>query len=194
MVPKSAFEQGHRVDDAQHSRLGWRFTLRDLFLAVLTVAVLVGWGVNIYRDANRSRTAFFDSINWNDDVHNAVKDLGGSQMPHQEEKFWQFGNGDGYRFEEYRLALAETQHDQFMDALKLRVRDRIVAGNCIDDFATVGLKQNYDGQWFISGYHRGSSSGRVLVNLLRQTKDEVLLFILVYEGRKPRGEQGNQTF
>jgi hypothetical protein len=171
------------MNAAKPAFVSLRFTLRELFLAILAVAAFLGWGLMVYRDANRQRTPFFNSVDWGTEVLDALRDFGESQYPHQEEWFGIRGNGDGYCFCQYRIALAPQQYDSFMKATSKRVQDKIAANDCIVDHHDIGFEED-GGQWFAVDYHRNSIAGSAQFRLAPSIDGKVKLRILAFEGRK----------
>jgi hypothetical protein len=166
----------------QPSTFSWRFTLRELFLAILAIAAFLGWGLSIYRDAYQQRTPFFD--NWDAEVKEAIDNFGEPQFPLEEEGFGQLGKGSGYYYEQYKFKLAASQTNAFMDAYQKRIRDRMTTYQCAVDDENKGFDHG-GGQWFWIGYHRNALAGSARVSIAPLPMDEARLSILIYEGRKP---------
>jgi hypothetical protein len=152
---------------------------------MLTLATLLAWGLTVYRGASNRRTAFFDSLDVNAELSAAISTLDGARIVNREERFCEFSNRDGYILERYALKMDQSQYDEFMDALKLRIRDRIDAAGCTDDFQTGRLKKDFEGESFVTGYQHNWTVGKVVAILDRPVGDQITLTILVHEGGEP---------
>jgi len=168
------------MDAGKPPSTGWRFTLRELFLATLTVAVLLGWGTTLYRHANQGRTPFFE--NWDADIIGALEGFGEPQLPHQEEWFGGNRKGSGYWFEQYRFKLHSSQADGFMKAYEKRICGRINSFHCGPAEVARGL--DHDGPFIWVGYQHNSIEGSLHVKLIPYAPGEARLRILLFEGRK----------
>jgi len=164
------------------SILSWRFTLRELFLAILAIAAFLGWGLSLYRDAYQQRSPFFDTFEF--DVLETLQDVNQPQFPLQEQSFGQRGKGSGYHFEQFCFKLAPSQTGPFMDNYRKRICEQMTKQGCTVDDDHQGF-EHHNVQWFAIGYHHRSLAGSVRVTIAPSPNDEAQLSILIYEGRKP---------
>jgi len=165
---------------------GWRFSLRELLLLMLTLAAFIGWAAVLYRSARLKPTKFFtENESWQSDVAAVLDELGEPQfsgaagtMMHSE------GTAATQRTFVFRIPLAPDKIGSFLAGFQKRVRSKLSAAGCKLAGEAGGLGAN---QVKVMGYSKDSLFGTVQLCVGPAGSDRVTVVLTVAE------QQGSST-
>src|SRR5688572_29716898 len=105
----------------------WRFSLRELLLVMLVIALLLGWGRSLYLAYKPLRpTAFAQNFDVNTDIDEIRLELGETSRTFARRGSSSSHGPQGYerRFEHY-VSIPAPKREAFMSALQQRVKERL---------------------------------------------------------------------
>jgi hypothetical protein len=168
----------------------WRFSLRELLLAMLAIGAFSGWGVLLYERFQRFEPTDFylKQSDWQQEsIAAARKETGETESS---DLGWTSTNTWGPSAVEsttaYRVRISKAHNDAFVQALEARISDRLTTSGCqMRGFAGSDSGHN---QALIVGYRAEGVAGVVDVCFFPSDGSHARLVITVHEQRAPSGD------
>jgi hypothetical protein len=172
-------------------RSRWRFSLRELLLAMLAVAAFLGWGGLLYQQFQFFEpTAFFTGCpDLRAEVIAALQHAGvdnprilPNPITHSE------GRSAAHRTIVYYLPLSDSNRTAFAQNFQKQLRDRLSENGCKMQGNSSGNSNANEA--FIFGYRCGSIDGGIDVCLLKADEEHVRMIVTMEEERAWREGRG----
>jgi len=172
----------------QHSP--WRFSLRELLLAMLAIGAFSGWGMLLYERFRRFEPTdfFLQQADWQQEaIAAALKAAGETESTNLG---WTSTHTWGPSAVEsttgYRVRISTAHNDAFVQALEAGISDRLTAAGCqMRGFAGSDSGNN---QALIVGYRTEGVAGVVDVCFFPSDGSHARLVIVVHEQRANSGD------
>jgi hypothetical protein len=180
-----------RVDEAgELQRRWWRFSLRELLLAMLTVGAFSGWGVLLYQRFQRFEpTRFYlEHLDWQQQsMVAALRDIGEEGSIDSADTMTQIGGPSAVQSTTaYRFPLSTAHDGAFIQAFEARISKRLMETGCqMRSFAGSDSGSN---QALILGYRTQAIAGAIDVCFVPSDGNHARLIIMVHEQRATSGD------
>jgi hypothetical protein len=157
-----------------------------MFLVVLAIAALLGWGQSLhYRFERFVPSRFLTERHYELDaeLRSSLQEVGETRPIEIEHWYSRPGAASYYQERTYVVTLSGTNASAFMEEFRQRVRQAVTAGGGkIRNNGLVGVLKSGD-QRFTVLYSSGRVDGMLRVSLTRNRDDEAQLEIITYEAR-----------
>jgi hypothetical protein len=156
-------------------RLFWRFSLRELLLFMLAIAAILGWGRAVYQNYSRfSATPFSDYAvrQMLADLREICKVVEGAEATLVDTGSQGSSSINGiHRRISAELPLALEHEDAFWDEVVDRIHQRIEENGCT--VGNISLLGDPTLTHMPIQYHRGTTTGIVILQLFRKSEQTV---------------------
>jgi hypothetical protein len=177
------------VQAAPPRRSLWRFSLREMLLAMLVIGALLGFGHSLYRRYQditpTPLVEYFGSGGFGQDVAAALQKQG-ANVPENALGLGAGATGPASRHGELsaELALPSGQTAAFVDDLMARVGKQILKSGCRE--YRVGHRSSTDpDEGFNLHYRRDTTAGSIQVYVVRLDGQRARLLVFLEEHRAP---------
>ena len=160
----------------------WRFSLRELLLVMLVIALVLGWGRSVYQAYKPFRpTAFAQNFDVQQDIDAIRRELGETSRAFASGGSSSSGRPQGYEWRiDRNVKIPAHKRQAFMSALQQRVKERLGRECWIGGG---GTGRGSIGHHFHFNYSSDIVTGRFHAYLVETNDDESQLLIFIYEHR-----------
>ncbi len=165
----------------------WRFSIRELCLLVLAIAMFLGWARSLSYGLKRSVPSPLleqRHYEWDAELRASLEEVGESSKPESEFLDSRPASASYFQERNYKFTLQAAKMDAFMETFKDRIRKAtIAAGGGVGQKGRLSILPSGDRRFSVF-YDSGEANGMLRVFLSSRDEDNVCLQIITYETPK----------